>query len=458
MDNTIREVTRALKGDLVLGDPRSRVLRAACDSRSIKKGDLFFALKGENEDGHHYAPVAIREGAGGVVVSHLEWLKRQEEIQGAVIRVENPLESLKKLGGFIRSSFKGSVVGVTGSNGKTTTKEMIKSILNSLGSGLASQGNYNSQVGMPLVLSDVRKEHKWMVLEMGATEPGHIRNLCEIARPKVGVLTSIGPSHLQSFGSLDRIAESKWELMDALPMDGCAILPWGVPILDAHIRPFRKRIVYFGEDSSCAVRASMIDVGEKIRFRLHVGSQSKLVTLPISGRVNVMNALASAAVGWILNCSIDQIAHGLKSFQPPHMRMEVLSHQSGAVIINDAYNANPSSMLESVRTLVETYPHQPAVLVLGSMLELGKESEKWHFHVGSEIGRFEMEKIFLLGEEMESFLQGAISAGADKERLLRVKDVTELPDVLKPYLRKNRILFFKGSRNMGLERVIQELR
>lgn len=457
MKKTIKEITNILQGQLILGNPKAVVTSASIDSRQIEPGSLFFAFKGERVDGHDFASFANGQGATGLVVSQLDWLKKDMPLGAAVVRVNDPLEALRLLSRSLRNDFKGPVVGITGSNGKTTTKQMVSSILQSLGSGLSTLGNYNSQIGLPLVLSKMRAEDKWMVLEMGASALGNITALSEIAHPTLGIITSIGPAHLETFGSIERIAETKWELMDALPTDGCAVVPWGDSYLEPFIRKFRKKIVYFGDSSTCPVRATAIEAGEVTRFMLHIGSQSAPVSLKIPGRHNVMNALASAAAGWTLGCSLEQIVHGLENFDPPKMRMQILSHSSGAVLINDAYNANPASMLMAIRSLAETYPDKKRVLVVGSMLELGDESEKYHFHLGVELAHFSLEHVFLVGPETGPIYEGAISAGASGKKFSLFKSVNEILPELKTYAIKGNVILFKGSRGMSLEKALEGL-
>ncbi|MCG3203528.1 MAG: UDP-N-acetylmuramoyl-tripeptide--D-alanyl-D-alanine ligase [Elusimicrobia bacterium] len=457
MNKSIKEITTLLQGQLILGNPKTMVTDVSIDSRHIVPGCLFFAFKGEHADGHHFAVSASLQGAAGLVVSHLDWFKSDLPLEAAIIRVNDTFESLRHLGRSFRNEFKGPVVGITGSNGKTTTKQMTSSILASLGPGLSTPGNYNSQIGLPLVLSKLSPDHKWMVLEMGASAPGNIATLAEVAHPSLGIITTIGPSHLETFGSVERIAETKWELMDSLPSDGCAIVPWGNPHLEPLVRRFRKKLVFFGDASSCPVRSSSVEAGEKVRFMLHIGSQSAPVTLPIPGRHNVMNALAAAAAGWTLGCSLESIVQGLERFEPPQMRMQVMKHPSGAVFINDAYNANPSSMLVAIRSLVESYPKKKRILVLGPMLELGSDSEKYHFHLGSELAHFSMDHVILVGQEAQFILEGAISSAAPKQKFSTFSTTQEVVPALKKYLTPEHVVLLKASRGIKLENILDGL-
>jgi len=455
MKIAIRDITRAVGGQLILGDPMAMVEGISVDSRQIARDSLFVAIKGERVDGHDFALSAWRQGAAGLLVSRLDWLQGEAKVSCVVIRVNDTLEAMKSFGGLIRGRFTGPVVGITGSNGKTTTKQMVTGVLKTRDNGLSTSGNYNSQIGLPIVLSQLSSDDKWMVLEMGASAPGHIANLCDVARPTVGIITSIGPAHLATFGSLKRIAETKWELMDSLPDDGAAIVPWGEPLLDPHVRAYKKRIVFIGEDQSCPVRASQIEVGERVRFRLHIGSDSEMVNLPLPGRCNVVNALAAAAAGWVLKYPMTDIVRGLEGFEPPRMRMEVTRLPSGAVIVNDAYNANPASMAHAVSSLIESYPDRKRILVIGSMLELGDDSDRYHFHLGTEVGRCPVDKVFMLGAEMRQALEGAVSVGAPAGRFVFSESHEEVAQELRGMLGPDAVVLFKGSRGMKLEKIIE---
>lgn len=457
MNYSIREMTRLLEGHLILGDPKSICRRACVDSRTVAPGDLFFALKGEKKDGHEFIYTAFRQGAVGSVVSRLDWLRPSNSGSTSVIQVPDVADALRTMGKKIRAGFAGPVVGITGSNGKTTTKQMLASILRTREPGLYSKGNFNSQIGLPLALSEHQASDRWMVLEMGASEPGNIAALSEIAAPTVGVLTGIGPAHVETFGSLERIARSKWELMEALPGDGCAIVPWGVPVLEPLIRSYTKRLVFFGEDSSCPVRATIVETGEDVRFLLTLGSQSARVVLPVQGRFNVINALAAAAAAWVLGVPIDAIAEGLNRFESAPMRMQRIDHPSGAVLINDAYNANPASMVQSLRALHDSYPNKKKVAVIGAMKELGDDTSKLHFHVGTEIGRLAMETVYLVGPETESVREGAIASGGDPERLVRADEPSALMRSLPLHLNSDTVILFKASRVFRLESLVDSL-
>lgn len=457
MQLSVRDLTRILKGQLILGDPRMMATSVSIDTRTLPKNSIFFALKGEKTDGHDYAALACKRGAAAVVVSRVNWLQDGTGLATGVIQVADVHLALRQLAQYFRNSFRGPVIGVTGSNGKTTTKQMVAGVMETQGPGLYTSGNLNSQIGLPLVLSELKDDQKWMVLEMGASAPGHISHLCDMARPSIGIITSIGPAHLATFGSIKTIAESKWELMESLPADGVAVVPWGVEPLEPLIRSYKKKIIFFGENSSCPVRATSVEAGEKMSFLLHIGSQNIRVRLPVSGRCNVSNALAAAAVGWSLNIPIEKIASGLEKFNPPKMRNETVIHSSGAVLVNDAYNANPASMNQAVRSIVETYPGRHFTFVLGSMLELGNESEKYHFHLGAELAKFQLDQVILTGDETKHVLEGALSSGASKDKFLWLESKDDISRILKPKLMPGQVIFFKGSRGMELEKIIRNL-
>jgi UDP-N-acetylmuramoyl-tripeptide--D-alanyl-D-alanine ligase len=223
------------------------------------------------------------------------------------------------------------------------------------------------------------------------------------------------------------------------------------------VRAYKKQILFFGEDPSCPVRASQVEVGERVRFRLHLGSESEVVNLPLPGRCNVMNALAAAAAGYSLHYPISDIVRGLEGFEPPKMRMEVTKLPSGAILINDAYNANPASMAHAVHSVVESYPDRRRILVLGSMLELGPDSDRYHFHLGADVGRCPVEKVFLLGNETKQIQDGAVSVGAPADRIFWSDRHDDIVARLKDLIAPNTVILFKGSRGMKLEKIIEAI-
>jgi UDP-N-acetylmuramoyl-tripeptide--D-alanyl-D-alanine ligase len=454
MNATLKDITKAVQGQLIFGDPKAIATQATIDSRHIDPKSIFFAIKGQRVDGHSYALQAAQQGASAVVVSQLDWLQNNTPASG-VIRVDDTVAALQRLGFWIRSTFQGPVVGITGSNGKTTTKQMVAGILRQKSAGLFTEGNYNSQIGLPLVLSRLESHHQWIVLEMGASAPGNIAGLADIAHPSIGVITSIGPAHLASFGSIQRIAETKWELIDSLPADGIAVLPWGDPHLEPLIRSYTKKVIFFGDSSSCPVRATAIENMDGMKFMLHLGSDSQPVKLNVPGRHNVNNALAAAAVAWSLGCDLATIAAGLSSFDPPPMRMQVIHHPSGLAMINDAYNANPASMSTAVRSLVESYPHRQRVVVIGSMLELGVESHKYHFQLGTELARFPLDKIVVVGEEAKAVCEGAIAMKAPAGKIVWVASAADVRPHIKSYFNDQSAILFKGSRGVQLEKSVE---
>jgi UDP-N-acetylmuramoyl-tripeptide--D-alanyl-D-alanine ligase len=294
-----------------------------------------------------------------------------------------------------------------------------------------------------------------MVLEMGASAKGNIATLCSIARPSVGIITSIGPAHVETFGSVEKIASAKWELIDALPPEGWAVLPAEQPELAALIQKHRGQRLLFGEGAACDVRASQIEMGERVRFVLHIRKEESPVQLPVSGRFNVRNALAAAAGAWAVGTPMENIVRGLERFDPPPMRMQVLRHPSGAIFINDAYNANPASMVQAARAVVETYPHKQTILVSGSMLELGTESSRLHHEVGAQLGKINIKRIYFYGPESAPALEGARSTAVDPSAVDRVTDFQMLRDMIRPWLGPETVVLFKGSRSMKLEQAIQ---
>jgi UDP-N-acetylmuramoyl-tripeptide--D-alanyl-D-alanine ligase len=374
-----------------------------------------------------------------------------------VVLVGNTLKALQDLAARHRAKASIEVAAVTGSNGKTTTKEMLASIIRQTAPVFATPGNLNSQIGLPLALLDLREEHQFCVLEMGASERGHLRRLSEIARPQFGIITNIGYAHIEFFGFLDKTARAKWELMESLPKTGHAILPANNPFLSPLISGSPCPITLFGEGPGSQVRA--LDIKEErefISFILELGRTSFPVRLHTLGRFNVLNALAAAACAWRMGLEQESIQKGLESFAPAPMRMTVTRHSTGALLVNDAYNANPDSMKASLDSFYEHFKDSRRIAVLGSMLELGKESTRLHEELGLHLKNMPALEVHLTGGETCSTEEGARRAGASNS-IMTHQTLTDLTATLRARLDGRTAVLFKASRGIGLEKVIEAL-
>ncbi|MGB4215944.1 MAG: UDP-N-acetylmuramoyl-tripeptide--D-alanyl-D-alanine ligase, partial [Thermacetogeniaceae bacterium] len=363
------------------GSSQVEITGVSIDSRKVRPGDLFFAFSGEHVDGHDYIEDAFQRGAAAAVISHPVDCQQDKPL----IRVSDPLQALQALARGYRSLFNIPVVAVTGSTGKTTTKDLIAGVLGSKMAVIKTEGNYNNELGLPLTLLNLDDQHQAAVLEMAMRGPGQIAELCEISHPLVGVITNIGKTHLELLGSQEAIAEAKGELLSSLPIDGCAVLnaddPWQVKLASR----VRGELIYYGTDSMCQIRATDIRLRglEGVDFKLHTPSGEADCFLPLPGAHNVANALAAAAVGYRFSLTAEEIAAGLTSASLTGMRLDVKAGIRDTKIIDDSYNASPASTTAALELLAAVDGNRK-IAVLGDMYELGEETISGHREVGEK--------------------------------------------------------------------------
>ncbi len=438
----LSEVREVLNAELRHGD--ARFARVVIDSRSIAAGDLFVALRGERHDAHQFVAQAGADGAAAALVS--EWV----ESHIPQLRVTDTLTSLQQLSQHWRRRFALPVIGVTGSNGKTTSKQMLAAIFAARGPVLATTGNLNNHIGVPLTLLSLRAEHTTAVVEMGANHPGEIAMLAALARPDIGLVTQAGDAHLEGFGSREGVARAKGELFAAL--DG------GVAVINADdtYAPLwrqlatRASVISFGLSADADVQARQIQADATgSRFALRTPSGSASVSLPMPGRHNVLNALGAAACAIALGMEPDVIAGGLAQAQAAQGRLNWQQTPRGARLLDDSYNANPSSLRAGMELLAQLPGRR--LLVLGGMAELGADAPKLHFIAGQLARELGLDGLYGLGPLAAEAVRG-FGAGA-----FGFDTVDELADALREQLDANTVVLVKGSRSARMERVVTAL-
>ncbi|HLY37295.1 MAG TPA: UDP-N-acetylmuramoyl-tripeptide--D-alanyl-D-alanine ligase [Candidatus Binatia bacterium] len=453
------EVLAATGGDLVrLGD-RTRFVGVTTDTRRLRAGELFVAIRGDAHDGHDFLVEAARAGAGAVVV---EREHAERTLDCAVIAVRDTLAALGDLAVFHRRRQRLRVVAVTGSNGKTTTKEMLAAILErALGADrvLRTLGTQNNLVGLPLTLLRLGGGEDAAILELGMNGPGEIWRLAQIAQPDVGVVTCVAPAHLEGLGSIHGVAQAKAELYRRLRPSATAVVNADDPLVAASAAVFPGRKVPFGTtaDEVAVAAREIVDHGlDGTEFRLVVERQDAAVRLAVPGRHNVTNALAAAAAAHALGVDLGTVAAGLEAFQPPGMRMEVTQLPTGVTVLNDAYNANPASMTAALRTLAASRGRR-RIAVLGEMRELGAESARAHRELGARAAEVRVDALLLLGEHAADVRAGAEAAGLPGERIFVAADHAELGAHLRGMCRAGDLVLLKGSRGAAMEEVLRHL-
>jgi len=410
---SIKEILEVTEGKLICKkgfSPSSLApYRISTDSRQLKKGDFFIALQGKRFNGHRFIEEVSKKGACGAIISEAISLPSSHFF---FIEVKDTLFALQEIARYYRKKLSLPLIGITGSNGKTTVKEMTWQILSSKYPTLKSEGNFNNQIGVPLSLLRLSPSHKWAVLEMGMNSRGEIERLAEISQPTMGVITNIHSSHVGFLGSLVEIKEAKAELIVWLNKnkENCLVLNNDDYWTSELQKRVQCRVITFGIKSQADVRAEDIMAGkERITFALIYKKRKVSVSIPISGLYNVYNALAASAVSFILNVSSSAIAQSLASFKLPPMHSE-LSIFDNYQLIDDSYNANPESMEEALK-LLQNREGQRKIAILGDMLELGKRAKLFHYKLGRQAGYLGIDALFALGEFSPEVTRGARDTG-----------------------------------------------
>ncbi len=437
----------------------TRFTGAATDSRAVKPGQLFFALPGERVDGFDFCKDAVKAGAAALVV--VQGRGRPADCESVpVIAVDDPRLAMGHLAEAVRKLFKGRVVGVTGSNGKTTTKELIAAALAPAGRVLATQGNLNTDVGMPLtILSSTGKEDFW-VLEMAMRGPGEIDYLTRIAQPHVAVITNIAGAHLGRLGSLDAVARAKGEIFGGLTGTGIAVLPADEPLLEpvvASIPPNRQRRFGCGGPSAAVRIMEHIPAGAAgSLIRLSVGNEPHILKLPLAGEHNARNAAAALAVAHALRVPVVEALTGLQAVTLPAHRSRIET-MGGRLVMDDCYNANPNSMVAALRTLVGSAGSGRAYAILGDMLELGDSAEQQHQEVGRQAVKLGVTGVAGVGRLGAELVAGAKAAGLSAERAQAFDEPADAAHAVAAWAAPGDWILVKASRGMRLERALEAL-
>ncbi|OQY36159.1 MAG: hypothetical protein B6I38_00305 [Anaerolineaceae bacterium 4572_5.1] len=444
---------------------------AVVDSRRAIPGSLFIAIPGENVNGHDFVGDAFLRGACFALIqedlscthpvldlrSGFTSTLEQEIETPFCILVENTVQALQVVAEYWRNQLDIRVIGITGSVGKTTTKELASSVLKQRYRTLKSSGNMNNEIGLPLTLWQMSEGHTRAILEMGFYVPGEIKFLCDLAKPSVGVVTNIGTVHAERAGSQETIAQGKSELIQSLPPapDGVAILNYDDPLVRKMAENTKARVFFYGLDPEADLWADSIEgLGlDGIRFRLHYKGETIYMRVPLLGRHSVHTALRATAIGLIEGLTWHEIVKGLRS---GHMQLRLVAvrAQSGAFLLDDTYNASPQSMLAALNLLEEMDGRK--IAVLGDMLELGQYEQKGHEKVGIRAASV-VDVLITIGELGKIMAKAAAWTGLPKEKIITLKDSEAAIEFLREYLHKEDVVLVKGSRGMCMDRIVAAL-
>lgn len=455
----VQDCLKAIDGELLSGSGDRAFRGVSIDSRTLNAGELFVCIRGDRFDGHDFLQKAVEKKAAGVVLSDRAKLPLgKDEHALPVIRVGDTLNALQELARFHREQIPVRVVGITGTNGKSTTKEMIASITEMKFKTLKTQGNLNNHIGLPLNLFHLSPDDRVAVLEMGMSAAGEIKRLAEIAQPEIGVLTNISEGHLVQLKTLKNVQAAKGELYDSLSEQGTAVVNADDPLVLELAKSVRARVITYGIHQDADVRAGDIRPRDKkgFDFSVRLFDQSIPVHLPFPGACNIYNALAAMAAGYSLGVEPDDMKNGLNNCNLLSQRYEITEHK-GITIINDAYNANPRSMLEALKTLAQYPCAGRRFLIIGAMLELGELAESAHAQLGTEVADQPIDYLVAVGELPALAAQSAADSGMDRNRIVSVDKRQDAVAFLKKNIRSGDCLLVKGSRGSKMEEVIDGL-
>jgi UDP-N-acetylmuramoyl-tripeptide--D-alanyl-D-alanine ligase len=470
---TLEKFIEMLGGQqLPLSDQGIGVSSVVVDSREVEEGSIFVALRGETVDGHLYVQDAFDRGAVAAVVEReIPCCEQVLDLRvpptisfdpltyPVCLRVQDVLVALQQASAGWRSRHDVRVVGITGSIGKTTTKDLVALVLAQRHCVLKSQGNYNNEIGLPLTLLRLNAAHHYAVLEMGTYGPGEIRLLAKLARPHIGVVTNVGPVHLERMGTIERIVAAKSELPHALPADGVAILNGDDERVQSMTKGTQAQVFTYGFTSDCDLWADSVETHglSGVRFRFHYrrpGGTEECVDarIPLLGRHSVYTALRAAAVGLVEDLTWDEILRGLRLGE--QVRLAVLAGIRGSILMDDTYNSSPESATAALDALVDLEGRK--IAVLGDMLELGAQEAAGHYQVGRRAADV-VSLLVTVGERGRLIGAGALESGMAQERVAHMADNEQAIAYLQTEIQEGDVLLIKGSRGMSMEQIVEAL-
>ncbi len=454
---TYSEILQAVGGRLLQGADAlgKRAKGVSIDTRTLKGGEFFVALRGPHHDAHEFLTQAARKGAAGFLVQSGK-LPRGAAFRGLpVIQVKDTTLALGQLAGLVRSRSPARVIGVTGSTGKTLTKDFLASVLRRSHKTVASEKSFNNEVGVPLTLLGIKPSTEMVVLEMGSRGLGHIEQLCSFAKPDAGIVTNVGVTHYQYFKTEENIALAKAELLRAIPPQGICVLNSDEPRYKWLSRRCGGREICFGTSRASQVRGEDLKVNRrgKPSFTLMYNGSRIGIELPLPGRYNLYNALAAAACSLALGLGLEQVKAGLEKARLTEWRMEMFKTSEGVTILNDCYNSNPAAVKAALESLGDIEASGKLIVVLGDMAELGAISEEAHHRVGELVVESGADVLITVGRRARDIASAARHRGLPRGSIFPTRDVAQADEVLRAVLESEDMVLIKGSRSLGMERL-----
>jgi UDP-N-acetylmuramoyl-tripeptide--D-alanyl-D-alanine ligase len=454
------EIESGTHGTIVHGAGDTVFSQVSIDTRTLQGGDVFFAIRGPNQDGHRFIPDAFSKGALGAVVEKAYQYPGEFPAGRVLVRVGDSHQALKDLAASVRHRWPGTLVAITGSMGKTTTRQFTAHILKSQFRVYQTPGNYNNLFGLPLALTGLDPDQDFGVFELGMSAPGEIAEMCRIAEPVIGIITNVAPVHLQFFNSIEDIAQEKGELAAALPTDGTLIYNADDPLVYKIAAGFSGRKVSFGFSESAEIRADGIEITglDETRFRLSNSGESVQARVPFAGAHYVTNALPGVALGRLFGIPLPRMAESFATLQQASMRGQLIRFRQGFSIIDDSYNSNPQALMQMTDVLAGMPSFKRRILVAGEMLELGGSSDSLHFGCGVFAAKRGIDIVIGIRGAAREIVRAVLESGMPAARALFFPDVDSAADFVSKELRCGDLVLAKGSRGVHLEKIVQRLR
>jgi UDP-N-acetylmuramoyl-tripeptide--D-alanyl-D-alanine ligase len=454
------EVESETGGALTMGARDAVFSSISIDTRTLQNGALYFAIRGPNQDGHRFVPDAISKGALGVVVEQGYEFPGEFPAGRVFLKVANTHEALKYLARAVRRCWPGTLAAVTGSMGKTTTREFAAQVMQSELKVYQTPGNYNNLFGLPLALFGLSLDYDFGIFEMGMSAPGEIAEMCRIANPSIGIITNVAPVHLEFFNSLEEIARAKGELAEALPATGSLIYNEDDPLVRAIATRYVGRKISFGQSGSADVRADAIEILslDKTRFQITCNGVARQAVIPFAGAHYVMNVLPAVALGSLYHIALGQMVECLGKLQAVTMRGQILRFKEGFAVIDDSYNSNPQALKQMIKVLSSTPSFTRRILIAGEMLELGSASDQLHFECGAYAANHGLDIVIGIQGAAQEIVRAAAKSGIPESQAHFFANSGEAVDFVKGLLRSGDLVLIKGSRGVHTEKIVQNLR
>lgn len=451
MNLTIEEILKAVDGKLISGNNNIKISGVSTDSRTIKKGELFIPLIGENFNGENFLDDAIKLGSASLTAKSINTNKYEKP----VILVEDTKIAFHRLANYYRSKFDIPFIAVTGSSGKTTTKDMIYSVLSKKYNVLKTEGNLNNEIGLPITLFKLNKTHQIAIVEMGMSDFGEIRKLKNIANPNIAVYTNIGVAHIEKLGSRENILKAKSELIEDFGNGNSIVINSDDDMLRKLLNSTNSEYITYGIKSGDFKAYNIRNIENGISYNINLNGEPTEINLSVPGEHNVYNSLAAICIGSKFGVNKEDIKEALKNFLPGKMRLNIINLNE-IKLIDDSYNANPSSMKAAISVL-KGFKNGRKIAVLGNMLELGEYSNTGHKDVGKFVKNSNIDILITVGDQAKMIANGAKETGMADDKIFICDDNTSAIKTLKKIIEKNDIILVKGSRGMGMEKIVKYL-